>query len=1233
MLPQRLLLATLWFFSSLGTALAIAPDKPIVDQIQTFCFDEINPAIVSDLSINSPLNGNNLLWYASQIGGAPLSANEVLIDQKKYYAALVNALGEESSRTETKVNILNPIFDAPDEVCYGDLATISVTNIPSTPQDFINAHPELTLFLEDPVNKTAYFLREQSMGWTEAYNYIESFGESAAMYVINSKEEEDMVYNALSAVRINGLPIVGTNDYHFWLGLRQIAGEKPNNAIDKDWYWLDGRPLTPDLANWSLSEPNDCCGTVGIEDGEEDYGQFDFYDVKTWNDIPDNSGGEGNSWPIFEFNGSTSVRWGSYDADGNEIIYPETSSVLNLNLTETTTFFIEVETNGNFCGRKEHTVVVNPLPIINTLPNLEFCDDALDGDDANGSVQGIDLQSQNAVALGSAQSATDFSIQYYSTFADALNDNNEIIGLYDFTPDAGFKPGDEAAGDIFIKMTNRVTGCFAIDSFQIIIHPLPQINPIEATYLCDDNLSGSDTDGIVNSWDFRNLNATILGAQEPAIYSVSYHLSQSDAEDPADLGITFPFTNTQPFSQEIFIRVTNTATQCFSADSSFELIVNPLPELLNTSVIHEQCDDDEINDGISLFNLHSWESSFSDNFAQETFEFFKDSNYNPASLIPNATNYYNTAFNETIYVKISSEFGCSRYATLTLRVAASAIPPDFMLEYLTCDDSDPFNQTGTATFPASVIEDIRFQLVQTDPKFSLQDVEIDFYFSQEDALTTTNAIPQGNPVQTITPYAQEIWALITNKNVNTITCLGLKQVATLYVDPVAIPYPVSIDRQCDGDSSLDLVPDDGIYPFDTSSVNDQVRQGQLGITTLFYAEDGTFIGDTFPDVFESGTQTITVYLEKLSEKPGLVRLNPDCRTSTQFTLTVDESPFLPAPITFEECDNGPSTADGIATFNTSGLHQQLILGQESMEIQYMDENGDVLFSAFPDNYTSVSKTIEVVLTNPENGNCTATTQLHFEVSELPVFEVESLSFLCTNLGVQNIGLLSDDGREYDYSWKFTSSNGTVQPLSDSSPRITVNEAGVYELTLTTKATTSCSLSKSIVVKPSNIASVQLSDLQIQDLQYGNGNSLTIKTENLGIGEYEFLLDGNGFYQDEPFFSDLAPGVHTLFIRDKNGCGTTSIEFSIIGFYRFFTPNGDGFNEFWNVLGITADFQSKSEIYIFDRFGKLITQIDPLSAGWDGTLNGRPLPDTDYWFRIKLEDGRTAKGHFSLIRGY
>ena len=58
----------------------------------------------------------------------------------------------------------------------------------------------------------------------------------------------------------------------------------------------------------------------------------------------------------------------------------------------------------------------------------------------------------------------------------------------------------------------------------------------------------------------------------------------------------------------------------------------------------------------------------------------------------------------------------------------------------------------------------------------------------------------------------------------------------------------------------------------------------------------------------------------------------------------------------------------------------------------------------------------------------------------------------------------------------------------------------------------------------------------------------------------------------------------------------------------------------------------SKVYIFDRYGKLLKQLDPLSEGWDGTYLGKPMPATDYWFRTYLEDGREFKGHFSLVRG-
>ena len=83
--------------------------------------------------------------------------------------------------------------------------------------------------------------------------------------------------------------------------------------------------------------------------------------------------------------------------------------------------------------------------------------------------------------------------------------------------------------------------------------------------------------------------------------------------------------------------------------------------------------------------------------------------------------------------------------------------------------------------------------------------------------------------------------------------------------------------------------------------------------------------------------------------------------------------------------------------------------------------------------------------------------------------------------------------------------------------------------------------------------------------------------------------------------------------------------------KFFSPNGDGTNDFWRILGIRSDFNAGSKVYIFDRFGKLLKELDPLSNGWDGTYNGLKLPQDDYWFHVYFENGKAYSGHFSLLR--
>lgn len=78
----------------------------------------------------------------------------------------------------------------------------------------------------------------------------------------------------------------------------------------------------------------------------------------------------------------------------------------------------------------------------------------------------------------------------------------------------------------------------------------------------------------------------------------------------------------------------------------------------------------------------------------------------------------------------------------------------------------------------------------------------------------------------------------------------------------------------------------------------------------------------------------------------------------------------------------------------------------------------------------------------------------------------------------------------------------------------------------------------------------------------------------------------------------------------------------------FTPNADQFNDFWQVVDET---NVVDRIFIFNRFGALLAQFGPESLGWDGTFNGRPLPETDYWYSINLIDATNVRGHFALKR--
>lgn len=135
------------------------------------------------------------------------------------------------------------------------------------------------------------------------------------------------------------------------------------------------------------------------------------------------------------------------------------------------------------------------------------------------------------------------------------------------------------------------------------------------------------------------------------------------------------------------------------------------------------------------------------------------------------------------------------------------------------------------------------------------------------------------------------------------------------------------------------------------------------------------------------------------------------------------------------------------------------------------------------------------------------------------------------------------------------------------------------------------------------------------------------------GTFLYQLD-LGPIQDTPLFDQVSHGNHTVTIYDAYACSTpnfVTFDVMVVDYPRFFTPNNDGFNDYWNIFELGS---TPATLYIFDRTGKLLKQITPEGEGWDGTYNGAAMPASDYWFLVEYEENgvmKKFKSHFSLKR--
>jgi gliding motility-associated-like protein len=217
---------------------------------------------------------------------------------------------------------------------------------------------------------------------------------------------------------------------------------------------------------------------------------------------------------------------------------------------------------------------------------------------------------------------------------------------------------------------------------------------------------------------------------------------------------------------------------------------------------------------------------------------------------------------------------------------------------------------------------------------------------------------------------------------------------------------------------------------------------------------------------------------------------------------------------------------------------------------------------------------------------------------------------------------------YSCQWFF---NGAPIPGVTSNQYSAAVE-GIYSVLATNRVTGCVSIEASASVS----TAVTVEDfITYVSNTFSNNTTLTIVVPG-GTGPYLFSIDNSPF-QASNVFSELNYGIHNVTITDVNNCTDVTKRIMVLGFPAYFSPNGDGNNDFWNIYHFNT--QPDAKIFIYDRYGKLLTQLNPLGPGWNGTYNGKMMPSTDYWFLVEYKDydetgemvWQSFKSHFSMVR--
>ena len=961
------------------------------------------------------------------------------------------------------------------------------------------------------------------------------------------------------------------------------------------------------------------------------------------------------------------------------------------NVTNTITVELESmeQSTAPFCSQdltgNTLTVIVNPLPAYEEPMPKVLCDFNNPGDEQ-------ELFLLDAAEVIAGENGVTYT--FYESYNNAINDidalegdsnnpNNEISYYNQTNPQT-----------LYIRGENDATGCFTIMTLDLEVLPIPYASIPTNLTECDE----SPNDGFA-SFDLTLVESEILGVQNPANYNITYYLSQAEAELPAtpianpdtyensvangetiyarieivgdsqcyaitsfsidvipspdaafqmdatcdgatatilgDTGGTFSFA-VAPIDTATIDPLTGTISNatpgttyeveyavtllgCFSSET-VTVTINALPNIITPTNLLE-CG--SISNGV-FFDLESKTSEITDNNSTLLVTYYASQALaevgDPLDALQSP--YEAIMPSQTIYVRVQNTSGCVAYTELILEVFETTQVSQLPLQSR-CDT----NGDGIAEFDLTEAE----ITIGSNPNWTLS-----YHTTQVGAENGTGGIntPQAYDSSSTTVYVLVSNTLDTNNLCDVILPLQL----------VVNPQPVISSQEV-------LVCEPGTNGFEAFDLQAEIpnilgtSQDPLDFDVAFF-EDSLATNEITANPYTNTTaNTQTIYVEITNVDTGCWALFP-------YNLEVQTGIQVATPSALITCDFLDAN-DGVEIFDLTSVETEILNGQDpnlySITYHFTENealNGNTPITnpeAYQNTASPYAQTIYIRVEDLNTvTNCIAVTSLELEVSPLIepiIYSVDGNNTLCVDYTTDD--LLNTltlacnlQGAEYTYQWYLD--GGIIAGATSNNYQVDTVSPGNYSVQVTnTQANLSCNSGVSnefevIQSGPPNLVSVATSQ------PFDNQQTISVQVE--GYGHYVYQLNSGAILDNGGVFYNVPSGIHTVTVYDAKtenpSCGFIVInDIEIIGYPKFLTPNGDGYHDTWNIYGME---HTQAEIFIFDRYGKLLKQMSPAGGGWDGTFHGKPLPSNDYWFTIKYKELETGESkefssHFTLKR--